>query len=165
MALPTKDKISFENALKRFSLSTKAAMHFARVCAELALQHFNDHGDVSLCQRFLDAMPKNYNRRAAFERWLQKYSPITKVDGLFAKDKSETAVKFNLEAAFKQPFWDDVPDPEAVVWDDSDVIRSLQSALKRFKRENAKPVNDEAKASFERIEAAVSAAIAAEKAA
>jgi hypothetical protein len=51
---------TFDQALRAFAKSVNGTMRFARMCSELALKHYAQHGDYRLLQRFLDAMPANF---------------------------------------------------------------------------------------------------------
>lgn len=148
----------FSKKLKQFVGATRNSMKYARECAEAALRHFAEHGDTVFCQDLLDAMPKNYVRRAAYLKWLTAHAPITMTDGKLAKDKSENAVAFDVEGACKIPFWDYAPDPENVMFSETDVVKSLANVLKRYKTsERFIPLDDAAKAKVEEAERAIEA--------
>lgn len=130
--------VEFDTALSTFTSSINAAMEAALVCSNLAITQYVEHDNLNWCQRFLDAMPKNFSRRSAFLTWLASHSPITIEDGKLKKDKSDNAVKFNLEAALAKPFWDFAPDKEDVVLTDADAFKRLMVAVKYFRRDNVK---------------------------
>src|SRR3546814_10635520 len=81
----------FSKKLKLFIGATRNSMKYARECAEAGLRHFAEHGDTVFCQELLDAMPKNYVRRAAYLKWLSAHAPITMLENKLAKDKSDEA--------------------------------------------------------------------------
>lgn len=134
--------LTFDKALKGFVTSTNNSMKFARMCANIAIKHFAEHGDVIYAQNFLDAMPKNYVRRAAFLKWLASHSPVIMVDGKLAKDKAETAVAFNVEAAHAIDFWEFAPDMEVVEFDTTDILKALKGAIKKFENKERYKAHD-----------------------
>lgn len=149
--------LAFAKSLKGFIGSTAASMAFARECSHLALEQFKLHGDLSLCQQFLDAMPKNYVRRAAFLKWLKAFAPVTMDDKekKLVKDKSDGAIDnadIDLEAAFKEDFWNFAPDPEQVLWAETDVVKSLENAVKKFHKDHYKAASETAKAQLKKAE-------------
>lgn len=144
--------LTFDKALKGFVTSTTNSMKFARMCANLAISHFAEHGDVIYAQNFVDAMPKNYIRKAAFLKWLAAFSPVIMIDGKLAKDKADTAVKFDVEEAHKVDFWDFAPDMEMVEFDQTDILKALKGALKKF--ENHEKYKPHDAATVIRLEAA-----------
>jgi len=152
----------FDKSLTDFKNATAKSMAAALICSQIALQHFHDHGDVSLCQRFHDAMPKNYTRRSAFIKWLASFSPIALKGGEFAKDKSDTAVDWNLEAAFAKPFWEFAPEKEILDFTSADIISDLKRVVKKFKNEDrSKPADAEAVALLAQVETTIETLAAA----
>ena len=133
----------FDKHLKVFVKSVATVMESAKHCANISILHFAEHGDVSLCQRFLDAMPKNFVRRAAYLQWLLAHSPlkVTHQAGgaiKLSKDKSEKANPYNTEAALKVLFWDFAPDPEDIIVTDEDAFKRFMAAINYFRRKNVK---------------------------
>ena len=162
-AIPTEQRVkdeiesgsAFKSALREFVKSVKNTMEYARICAELSILHFEQHGDLVYAQAFLDAMPKNFVRRTAFKLWLKEFSPVTMTNEKFKKDKGENAVPFNTEAALATPFWDFAPDKEQVLWGETDIVKALKSAIHRFGSENYTPKDAKATAKLEAAEAAI----------
>ncbi|HKI62893.1 MAG TPA: hypothetical protein VKA31_11420 [Mariprofundaceae bacterium] len=149
-------EITFDYALKQFKSATTSSMKYARICAEMALREFADSGNLSQCQQFLDAMPKNYTRKAAFVQWVVDHSPLLLADGKFQKDKSDTANKLNIDGAMTKPFWDYVPEKPIINYSAKDVIEALERTIKRF--DNSKkmhPATDDAVATLARVKAAI----------
>lgn len=136
-------EINFETSLKTFVRSTKASMAAALACATLSLAHFAEHGDTSQLNRFLEAMPKNYVRRAAFVKWAMAHAPLKLEGGKFVKDKDEKAIGFNLEAANAKPFWDFAPDQEDVIFTQADVYAAFVATVKKFRKDKTKPKSEE----------------------
>lgn len=154
MSTPNDTTVEFETALSTFTISIKDAMDAALVCSVLAIEHYAENDNLNWCQKFLDAMPKNFTRRAAFLKWLAAHSPILLADGKLTKDKAADAVKFNLESAIAKPFWDFAPDLEDVVLTDADAFKRLMVAVKYFRRDNVK-VSDRIKSLVDGIETLV----------
>jgi hypothetical protein len=152
---------AFDKALKGFASSIKTNMSFALACAVLSLTHFEAHGDTSYIQRFHDAMPKDYARRAAYLLWLREHSPLTMKDGKFVKDTTEAAIEFDLAGAKAKPFWEYAPEREQVAWGANDVVVALERAIKRFKSGKKPAADDAATAKLALADAAVAALKAA----
>ncbi len=142
--------VSFDQALKDFVGSTSKSMLSARLATELAIVHYYNTGDLSYCQRFLDAIPKNYVRRTAYLSWLSAYSPIIVAKDRLYKDKrEEAALSFgsnenhpmavgHLEAALSKSFWDHKPEPEVIDFEEGAIIGQLLKGVNtlRGKRYN-----------------------------
>ena len=128
----------FDTTLATFVKSTKDSMEAALACAIMALTTFKEHGDLGQAQRLLEAMPKNYVRRAAFLKWMAAFSPVTMEKGKLLKDKSEGAMStddIDLKAATVKPFWDFAPDKEDVNWGKDDLVSQLNNLVKRYSGE------------------------------
>ena len=139
---------SFDDALKAFSDSTKTMMEAAIECANLSIRQFAEHGDLSNAQRFVDAMPKNYNRKSAFLAWLVNFAPVKMEAGKLKKDSVRAAnFEIDLDAAEAVAFYDFKPQAEIVNFDVDDVEKALAAIVRKFSNpEKAKPLNDKAKA-------------------
>lgn len=134
----TKRQAEFDTALVTFTDAISTAMDAALICSLLAILHYAEHDNLNWCQKFLDAMPKNFTRRSAYLKWLAAHSPITIEDGKLKKDKADDAVKFNVSAAKAKPFWEFAPDQEDVILTDADAFKRLMVAIKFFRRDNVK---------------------------
>jgi len=143
--MSTPSKVAFTKALAAFVKATNSSMKYARQCAEMAIQHYQEHGDLSYAQELLDAMPRNYVRRVAFLKWLSAHSPVAMDGPKLVKDKSDGhETRWNIEAALATPFWDFAPDPEQISFVDTDVVTSLNSAIARFENEKRYSPKDKA---------------------
>ena len=140
---PIVGNATFDKYLKVFVSSIEKAKDAALNCANLSILHFEAHGDVSLCQRFLNAMPKNFTRRAAYVMWLQAFSPL-KVTRLkdgeikLSKDKTATATRYNTVVAIQAAFWDFAPDPQDIEMTDDMAFKRIMSAINSLRRKNVK---------------------------
>lgn len=157
-------KAEFDTALRTFVVAIKESMDAAKICSMLAITHYADTGNLNWCQKFLDAMPKNFTRRAAFLKWMAAHSPITFTDGKFKKDKGDKAVEFDIEGAGKKSFWEFAPALEDIVLTDEDAFKKLMQSVKYFRRNSVK-TSDKIKACVNEIEAVVNNAEAAKQAA
>lgn len=160
-------KMNFDTRLIAFIKHTSASMTAANDCAVLSLIRFKDNGDLSQCQRFLDAMSntgKNYVRRTAYLKWLAAHSPIKFEGGKLLKDKDEDAVAFNLEAAFSKPFWEFAPDQEEILLTHDGAFEKLMKTIKYFRSAKVK-MDDPTKRMVDTVEAAIKQANAAATAA
>ena len=124
--------LTFAEALKLFSEATANSMKYAKLCAMMALRHFAEHGNLTYCQQFHDAMPVNYVRRVAYLKWLAAHAPVTMEKGKLLKDTSDTANELDLDGAEKKPFWDFAPDTEAVAFGPDDVLAAIKAIIKKF---------------------------------
>jgi|TARA_Y100000310_G_scaffold308084_1_gene350834 hypothetical protein len=144
----------FEKALATFIRSTKTSMSSAHACACYAIENFAKGNNPVLAQRFLDAMPKNYIRRAAFVKWLAAHSPVTIVDKKLAYVK-DSKVKFDVKGAKSKKFWEYAPDMEDVIFTDEGLKADLVKLVKRYERDNYVPENDNAKNLLAEVKATV----------
>ncbi len=129
--------LSFDLALADFVSSTTKSMDSALMATNLAIVHYFNTGDLSYCQRFLDAIPKNYVRRTAYLSWLHAFAPILLQKDRLYKDKStEAATRFGsdenhpmsedfLLQALAKSFWDFKPEPEIISMGEDDIIGNL----------------------------------------
>jgi hypothetical protein len=139
-------KSQFEKLLATFKKTTQQSMDAARALANIAIEQFADHGNLSYAQSFLEAMPKNYIRRAAFLKWLGDHAPITMdKDGHLVKDKSPNATELDVVGAVKTPFWEYAPDPEQVYFGAQDVVVALRRAAAKFTKDRYHAASDKAR--------------------
>src|SRR3990167_2330986 len=136
----------FDNLLKAFVGATKTSMDSALTLSHMGITHFEAHGDLSYCQRFLEAMPTNYIRRQAFLEWLRAFSPVV-VSGstaqgyILTKDKSPEATPFNVEEALKTPFWDFAPEKATIDYNETNVFQAVRAAIAKFDKVDGKTGN------------------------
>lgn len=122
----------FDKALHGFVRSTKDSMKYARLCAEMGIAHFAEHGNTIWLQRFMDAMPANYTRRQAYLRWLVAFAPIAMVKNKLVKDTSENASALDVPGAVKKPFWEFAPEAPMVDFSADDLKAALVNLVKRY---------------------------------
>ncbi len=137
--------VSFDVALKEFIGSTAKSMSSARMATDLAIVHYFNTGDLSYCQRFLDAIPKNYVRRTAYLAWLNTYCPVTlNGDRLYKDKRNEAEVHFGSTAehpmteeflglALNKSFWDHKPEPVVTDLEEADVIGNLLKGVNKLR--------------------------------
>ena len=126
--------IEFNVALSRYVKSSRESRQMARLCSELAIIQFYNHGDLGKAQEFLDAISDNYGRKPAYIKWLTTFAPVRQGQNKkLKKDKSETAVEFNLEGALLKPFWEFAPEKEDIVWTDETLMRALRSVVAKHR--------------------------------
>jgi len=139
----------FNRLLDLFEKATETSMDAALKLSHLAMKHFAVHGDLSYAQKFLDKMHVNYNRKAAFIQWMQAFSPV-KTEGtlksgyVLKKDKSPTAIAFNVEGALRVPYWDYAPPKEEINFDEKDVVSAIKTAINKFRRDRYHATTDRA---------------------
>lgn len=124
----------FKAALATYKRDVEASMASAVVASQLAMRHAKTHGDAVFLQRMHDAIPKNYGRRDAFVRWVDKYSPFTIRAGLFVKDEKRTDAAWNLDEAFKIAFYDATPVPQILDITGDTIYKGLDSLVKRAEK-------------------------------
>ena len=140
-----KTKRSFDAALAAFIKGQNNLANLARECANLALTHFDEHGDVSYLQRFHDAFRQNFMRKKALVAWACEHMPLTYEGNKFSKNKADDAVKPNLTAAVAVDFWDFKPEGAIEFYVGSDVLKALNKILDNFDAgKKKKPANDKA---------------------
>ena len=132
-------KRTFDQALNTFSRSIKTSMTAARECSNLAIEAFAEHGDLSLAQRFFDAMPNNYVRKTAFVEWMAHFSPVTFEKGKFTKDKSDDAIEFDVPHAMLSAFWEWKPDAAlALLLKDDDAFKKAMAFVNYVRKDKVK---------------------------
>lgn len=145
-------KTTFDETLAVFVSATAKSMEAALLCSHLAIQYFAEFGDLGQAQRFLDAMPKNYVRRAAFLKWLAAHAPVTMEKGKLIKDHSENAADWNVDVALIKPFWDFAPDKEDIQWGKDDLVSQLNKLIKRYSADRYVANDDVAAQSLGKLE-------------
>lgn len=158
--------VSFDVALKEFIGSTAKSMSSARLATDLAIVHYFNTGDLSYCQKFLDAIPKNYVRRTAYLSWLNTYCPVTLNGDRLYKDKREEAVDHFastpehpmsiefLEKAINKSFWEHKPEPMVTDLEEADVVGNILKGVNRL-RGNGFNLTPEAVAKLGEVEQAL----------
>lgn len=130
-------RLSFEDALTSFRNATASSMEYARLCANMAYEHFRDTGDVVYAERFvneIDNSAKNYVRKTAFLKWLAAHAPVRVEKGRLFKDKSDDAIDYN-DKALEISFWDFAPEKEAVLFGPDELLKALSRTIGRFRDE------------------------------
>lgn len=151
-----KRSTSFEVALKNFKRSVKSSMRYARDCAELALEHFAEHGNTSKLTTFLEAMPDNYLRKAALVKWAVTFAPLSLESKKFVKDMTRKDMKIDLKAAFEKPFWDFAPEPEIKNFTADDLLANVQTLIRRYENaERMKAADEQAERTLKALKQAV----------
>lgn len=157
--IPVRD---FDIALLAFITASRESRQMARLCSEIGIVQFFNTGDLSQCQRFLDAIPKNYGRRAAYVKWLTAFVPVrmNMETKKLKKDKRDEAIPFsteNIKKALEMPFWEFSPaiQPD-VEYTAESVMSAVRSVLAKHRTERYKNKDDAAKKRLDDIEAAIS---------
>lgn len=144
----------FHKRLDEFKSSTKTSMEAARDLANMGISKFAELnadgvicGDVTYCQKFLDAMPRNYNRVSAFIKWLQDHAPVKTEGSLkdgyhLIRDKSPDAQELNLEGAISKPFWDYSPAKEDINYSADDVLKAAERVVSKYGKSNHHATSD-----------------------
>lgn len=143
--------VTFEQALKDFIGSTAKSMSSARMATDLAIVHYFNTGDLSYCQKFLDAIPKNYVRRTAYLAWLSTYCPVTlNGDRLYKDKRAESVTHFGstsdhpmteefLNLAISKSFWDHKPEPVVTDLEEADVIGIVLKSVNKLRGKSFNP--------------------------
>lgn len=136
-------KRDFDTVLKAFVKTQGELVSLAREAANMAIVHFDEHGDVSYLQRLHDAFQQNFMRRQALVAWAADHMPLAFSQGKFSKDKRDSAVVPNLAGALAIDFWEYKPEPTVEFYVGSDVIKALNRVLDGFegKRKEAADEN------------------------
>ena len=139
----------FNLLLDNFKRSIGTAMECALKLSHIAIVDFAEHGNLSYAQRFLDDMPLNFTRKAAFIEWLRDHSPL-KVEGslekgyTLSKDKAPDASPFRVEVALKVAFWEYAPEKETINFDEKDIVKALKATINKFRKERYHAKSDRA---------------------
>lgn len=111
-----------------------------------ALTHAAEHGDSTLCTMLVQAMPKS-GRRAALIEWNTKFGALTWVKiGEEQKFKKSAKRVYDLEGAYKTPFYDLTEDRVPKPFDLSMLVKMLEKAVakaEKGKEEGSLAVNSE----------------------
>ena len=124
----------FKAALATYKRDVEASMTSAVVASNLAMRHAKVHGDAVFIQRMHDAIPANYGRKDAFVRWVVMHSPFKLSNKLFVKDDKRKDSDWNLDEAFKVPFYDTVPVPTIVNMTADTVYQALTGLVRRAEK-------------------------------
>lgn len=92
------------DAIARTGKKLDADIHTAAVSC---LNHAEQHGDVTLCTRLVNAMPKS-SRRKALVVWFVKFGPLAfnEKEKAFKVAKGKEVKQYDIEAAAETPFFD-----------------------------------------------------------
>lgn len=150
----------FKKALALYQKRSTSLKEAAGTCAELALTHFANHGDVHYLQKFADLMQETATmRRNAFIKWACGVAPIQMQAGKFSQDDSrgnhkdllkkgkdpETGeVKTILAMALEVPFWEYAPEAAIRNYGADDVLKALNTLIKRFENADRSHLSKEA---------------------
>ena len=128
------------------------------VAATSCMFHAGEHGDVTLFERLLDAMPKS-SRRVALITWGEMYFPIT-VNRKTGKTKlkpKRTAEDWQHDVAQAVPFWEASKEEAKPVEQKVETIRNYLERLaqggseKKPATEDAMRVSKELMATLDRL--------------
>ena len=136
---------TFDQILALYIKHQALTMTYARQLADMAIEHFSVHGNLTLAQRFHDAIEENYGRRVAFVAWMQAFSPTLYEKGKLNKDKTEDAVEFDVEKAKAVAFWEFAPEIKATTWTGPELIEALNRVIKTHEGSSKKkrqPANE-----------------------
>lgn len=92
------------DAIARTGKKLDLDIHTAAVSC---LNHAQQHGDVTLCTRLVDAMPKS-SRRKALIHWFASFGPLAYSDKekKFRVAKGRDIKPYDIEGATEKPFYD-----------------------------------------------------------
>ena len=150
----------FELYLARAEKSVKGVAINYRKAADIAIQQFADHGDLSLCQRVVNSMNDKTRsgvvKRSGFLTWLMAFSPAI-IDATdkkkLVKDKSDNAVQFNVAAALATDFWTmSANNDEELLFASDDIYKAIMGIYRRFSKENAKATDEKATGALHQVE-------------
>lgn len=142
----------FDEQLDLFVASSLTTQTSARMCAEMSIRHFEDCGDLTYCQRFIDAMTQ-FDRTEPYVKWLRAFSPVTMEKGKLVKDKSEAILSrfpdnhddpgFDLAGALAKPYWEFAPKKAPTLFTGQNVFDKIRSSLGSFRNGNSHTPQDE----------------------
>lgn len=152
----------FNTLLGRFVAAVKESMDTALEISNAALAHCAEHRDVCYLQEFLDAMPANWVRRQAFLAWMDAHAPIAFVtvkDNKFKlsldKEAEKLGKKFDLKGAEEKPFWDFAPEPKIVRFGTDEILKDLETVMKKYGKDRFIAKTVEAKELIGKVKQAI----------
>jgi hypothetical protein len=115
--------------------------HDIQVAAVSCLNHVNEHGDTTVLDKLVLAMPKGA-RKSALTEWACAFGNVRMLDRsnqhdqnaieqgrLFAKDKTKT---FDLDGAIANMWYDFKPEPDLLTT--FDAAKMVQAMVKRYNK-------------------------------
>lgn len=139
------DRETWSGNLGAYRKVSDESMVLATLLSLDALLHFNECGDVIRLNEFLEAIPENYGRRAAFVKWAADHAPLGMKEKKFIKDKAKAEklgwnnpdgeVKAAMfKAAQEKDFWDYVPAPAVAIVTAEDAVDGVYSLIARIRK-------------------------------
>lgn len=151
-----KASANFDAALKRFHKSARTHREDARECAEYAIKHFAEHGDLIYADRFVEALHETRTLKArSFVGWMIKHAPV-EFKGKFKGDaKRGKPSETDLESALAEAFWDVNPDPKVQEMSYDDLFKTLDRTVARFEDETKVHLSDKGQAALQLVKTAL----------
>lgn len=144
MSIIIRDSKKLGTAIQSIARRGKKLDQDIHIAGVSCMYHMAMHGDVTLTERLIDAMPKS-SRRKALMVWFESFTPVNidRVEGKVKLKKERSGEDFKVEAAEAQPFWDFTQEKEP----SPITVASIRSYLTRVAEGNAgkAPVEQEAK--------------------
>lgn len=127
------------DSIKRRGKQIDADIH---VCAVSALAHAQEHGDVSLCTRLANAMPKS-GRRKALIHWFSTFGPVQYHEKklAFGMLKGQSLAKhngFDIEGAEGMPFWELTPEKNPKPTTFEGILAYVEKKVQKMQEEGRK---------------------------
>lgn len=130
---------AINKAIESIARRGKQLDHDIQVTGVSCLAHVAEHGDTTILDKLVNAMPKG-SRKTAFCEWALAYGNIRMLDRgnerdadaiaqgrLFAKDKTKD---FNLEGAWENMWYDFKPEKDLL--DTFDAAKMVAMMMKKF---------------------------------
>lgn len=135
MSIKFMDKAAIEKAIVSVANRGKKLDADIQTAGLSILNHVQQHGEVSLCNKLFNALPKGARRNALVE-WFLKYGKVqVNTDKATAKEFPlvfRKDGKTDIDGAVKQPWYD--CKPEKAVIDEFDFSKNLASLISHIKR-------------------------------
>jgi hypothetical protein len=127
---------AINNVISSIKNHSKKLDNTIHITALSVINHIEKHGDITLAQKLVSAVPGS-SRKAALNDWLLKFGKLNydteKKTLTFARDK-----KTNLEGGMETPFWElEV----ATEYKPYDVIKALEAIYRKANQAKARGDN------------------------
>lgn len=132
-----KDAAGIAKAIDGIAARGKKLDRDIHIAGVSVLSHAYEHGDITLANRLLDALPKS-GRRNAMLAWLTSFGPFKLAEDSKHVAYSKLAEPLPLAAAIAEPFYEFAPEPVFVPFD---FKASIEAVLKKAEKALADDVH------------------------
>lgn len=134
------DKAGIDKSIKSIATRGKKYSNDIHLCAVSCLAHIQDHGDITVLQRLIEALPKGWRKNAVMA-WAEAFGRVTfdTTDKVLVYDKTKAT---NLAGAMEVKPEDFKPEPEYKGLDFTAALIKLVDRASSRLEENGTPKNE-----------------------